>query len=356
MKNKFLKFKEAREYVRGLKLNSKREWQRYSKTSRPEFLPSNPDSTYKREWVSFQDWMGYEWCKADNRKYEVNQDYFKKWSHDMAYILGFWFADGYIYKNETKKDKPRYIFGINQCEKYILENILKAMNSNYPINEEKIKVGSVSYRFLIESKIIVEDIISRGGDYRKSLTIDFPYVPRRYLPDFIRGLWDGDGSAFITCKKRAMATFTCGSKKFIDKLSAILQDKFNINHICITRDKRRKSAYQISLCPNDSRRLSKIIYNGKSNLFLLRKKKIFDEMGDINLSPSDKSKNFISYEEAKKIVLKLGIRTSREFIKWAQIQKDYDRMPHMPMITYKNKGWENWYNFLKKEKKCGTYR
>ena len=37
---------------------------------------------------------------SGKRKYAVNDDYFKEWSHDMAYILEFWWADGCIYKNE----------------------------------------------------------------------------------------------------------------------------------------------------------------------------------------------------------------------------------------------------------------
>lgn len=30
------------------------------------------------------------------RKYLVNEDYFKTWSNNMAYVLGFFYADGFI--------------------------------------------------------------------------------------------------------------------------------------------------------------------------------------------------------------------------------------------------------------------
>ncbi|PFJ83212.1 hypothetical protein COI97_30425, partial [Bacillus cereus] len=44
------------------------------------------------------------------RKYGITEDYFKTWSNNMAYILGFIVADGVIQK-----------------ESYILENIKKEL-------------------------------------------------------------------------------------------------------------------------------------------------------------------------------------------------------------------------------------
>lgn len=47
------------------------------------------------------------------RKYPVNQDYFKNWSHNMAYILVLWWAKGYIYGGKifdiTLHNKDKYI-------------------------------------------------------------------------------------------------------------------------------------------------------------------------------------------------------------------------------------------------------
>lgn len=99
-KNK-LPFCEAREFARNLGLTGQREWEEYSKTWRPENIPGSPSKYYKNKgWVSWMDWLsidGKPWrCK--HRKYNVNQDYFKTWTRDMAYILGFWFADGWTIK------------------------------------------------------------------------------------------------------------------------------------------------------------------------------------------------------------------------------------------------------------------
>ena len=52
------------------------------------------------------------------RKYDINENYFKTWSNNMAYILGFIAADGVI-------QKENQCVSISQKESYILEDIKK---------------------------------------------------------------------------------------------------------------------------------------------------------------------------------------------------------------------------------------
>jgi hypothetical protein len=57
---KFLTFNEAREYARGLKLNSQKEWKKWKKLGkRPNNIPSNPYRIYPDEWKGMGDWLGY---------------------------------------------------------------------------------------------------------------------------------------------------------------------------------------------------------------------------------------------------------------------------------------------------------
>jgi len=343
--NKFIPFKEAKRYVRKLKLKTKREWQEYSKDSRPDFIPSNPNVTYKNEWVSFQDWMGYKYKKGDeNRKYSVNKDFFKKWSHDMAYVLGFWFADGYMYNG--KRNKP--LMGVSQMDKKILENISKAMGSTYPIHEEKTPNGNISYRIFIKNEEIVKDLIALGGKYRKSLDMRFPSVPEDFLPDFIRGLWDGDGSAFIGKTGRAASAFTCGSKKFVDEFMNVLISNVKLERPSIVRDKRRESAYMLVLQSNDSRRLREYIYQ-YGGICLTRKKLVFESMGEIKLSSRDIAKSFLPYDEARSLIVDFKIKTQREWHKYWKKHKRPNTIPANPSCSYKDKGWIGWKHWLGQE-------
>ena len=58
---KFLPFKRARTFVRGLGLQSEPEWRKYRKSGKmPANIPSNPNRTYAETgWAGMGDWLGY---------------------------------------------------------------------------------------------------------------------------------------------------------------------------------------------------------------------------------------------------------------------------------------------------------
>ena len=57
--NKFMSFDRSREVIVGLKLKNQKEWNVYSRTNRPDDIPSNPRIIYKDYgWVSFTNWIG----------------------------------------------------------------------------------------------------------------------------------------------------------------------------------------------------------------------------------------------------------------------------------------------------------
>jgi hypothetical protein len=61
----FVKFEEARKFVRTLGLKSAKEWRLYSNGNmsgakcRPRDIPANPVRTYLNQgWISWGDWLG----------------------------------------------------------------------------------------------------------------------------------------------------------------------------------------------------------------------------------------------------------------------------------------------------------
>ena len=63
----YLPFNEAKSFVHTLKLNCTREWKIYgSSGNKPNNIPSNPQYHYK-EWISFYDWLGY---KTQRKRYK----------------------------------------------------------------------------------------------------------------------------------------------------------------------------------------------------------------------------------------------------------------------------------------------
>lgn len=61
MAKQFRDFESARKFVRGLALKTQKEWRVYCKTQKPKNIPSNPARTYaKKGWISWKDWLGYK--------------------------------------------------------------------------------------------------------------------------------------------------------------------------------------------------------------------------------------------------------------------------------------------------------
>lgn len=250
-----------------------------------EILLTQSNSKTLPEWVDFFDGQYtksqiYSFCKRNgylikrisqeeksriqsmnSRKYNINQDYFKIWSSNMAYILGFWFADGCIYRG--------HIFDItlHKKDKYILKKIANELQYEGKLYDE---VDRQSSRINFSCKVIYDDIVSLGGMENKSLQLNFPNVPKQFLPDFIRGYFDGDGCIMQLKNNRLNSAFTCGSKKFLIKLLEILKEEAGIEGGSFD-----DSCRSLKFGKKDTCRLGQYMYKNNPELFLQRKKEKF---------------------------------------------------------------------------------
>ena len=132
------------------------------------------------------------------RKYAINENYFSTIdSSNKAYIIGFLSADG---SNNPKKQTVS--MSLEECDKEILEKIRLEVNSERPLEfldySNKHDFGYTyknQYRLLFFSKKICNDLIKIGVIPNKSLCLEFSNcIPEKYYPDYIRGIFDGDGS------------------------------------------------------------------------------------------------------------------------------------------------------------------
>jgi hypothetical protein len=349
--NSFVSFVEARNIVRGLGFKTCKEWLSYSKSSKfNSSLPKAPDYFYE-EWTDWYDFLGRS---RELRKYVVNDNYFKVWSPNMAYILGLWFADGCIAKG--------YIFSIklHMNDEYLLQSILVEMESNYKLQKEFYPKNSVCFQ--INSREIYGDIIRLGGKERKSLDVKFPDIPKQYLPDFIRGLWDGDGNIGASSKRKDgkgigyKATLASGSREFIVSLKGILESaiselKTNIYEhlslsgakICDGRSLSKDSiVYYLALSPNNAKKLRDFMYFTPSTLKLIRKYESFVAAGDYKPAPGDM--NYMPFEDAKKLMAEKQFGSMHDYDKWLKSPECNVVLPACPDVVYKE--WKTWTDFL----------
>ncbi|MFH0764063.1 MAG: LAGLIDADG family homing endonuclease [Candidatus Omnitrophota bacterium] len=159
--------------------------------------------------------------KVPQNYYEINDNFFSKWSPDMAYIFGLLMADGCL--SRVKNGSYRISLCLN--DKDLLESVAKAMNSNHAIALSRHQKGL--HLFIIGRQKISQDLMKLGMKVRKSLDLEFPNMPRQYLSAFIRGVFDGDGCVYY--RKGATAVllntnFVSGSKNFIYGIEKALRE------------------------------------------------------------------------------------------------------------------------------------
>ncbi|MFA6974139.1 MAG: LAGLIDADG family homing endonuclease [Parcubacteria group bacterium] len=207
-----------------------------------------------------------------------NENFFKKWSPEMAYVLGFFAADGCMIKN----NRGAHFIEFHITDRDIVVKIRKLLDSENKIairnRNTKWKIG---YRLQIGSKIMFEDLLSLGMTPRKSNTLKFPKVPKKYFNHFARGYFDGDGNVYANeyrrkgrkkLSKTLLSGFTCGSEIFLKKMHREIKRLTKIigGTLFVSR-----GCWHLYYSVNDSCKLYGFMYNNAGDLFLNRKKKVF---------------------------------------------------------------------------------
>jgi len=210
----------------------------------------------------------------------VNKDFFKKWTPQMAYITGFFAADGYI----TLNKRGANFWCIQITDKDLLYKIRECVGSEHKISE-KIGKGKIknSYKLQIGSIEMCNDLRKLGFCERKTKNLSISYVPKKYLHDFVRGYFDGDGNVWsgLLNKKRKTPTsvlfvcFTSASVVFLGGLLLWLKNT-KIEGGSLTKSKHGNYG-RLRLSTLDALKLYEIMYNRPHKLFLARKKLVFEK-------------------------------------------------------------------------------
>ena len=139
--------------------------------------------------------LGVKLPQDKSTKYTHDRKFFRCWSNDMAYVLGFIAADGCVMTNPRG---GRIIeITLSKKDKKHLCNLRTLMKTNVEIKNKDNAV-----RLSICNQHLGNDLISLGIMPRKSTCLKWIDVPDGYVSHFVRGYFDGDGTIFESWSKR----------------------------------------------------------------------------------------------------------------------------------------------------------
>lgn len=212
--------------------------------------------------------------------------FFNEWTPNMAYVLGFFAADGCMYVN---KRGSHYIAFYSTDRQLILtiKKILGVSNAieRYQPNEK----WKEKHTLQIGSRKAFSRLTELGFTSNKSLTLKFPKVPDFVLGDFVRGYFDGDGCIHHGLYNRKdrknkqfifMSRFTCGNRKFLKSLQQQLCQTAKLGKGSLHP---HAAAWDLAYAGKDTRQLYYFLYSKPNVHCLLRKRNKFEE-GLLNLS------------------------------------------------------------------------
>ncbi len=221
---------------------------------------------------------------TDRSKYNYNRQYFKQINTpDKAYWLGVLMADGCISSN-----LKYVILGVKYSDKEWVEQFVKYLKGNMKVNKVKTntvsKEGNLLYsaRLNISCKEMAIDLSQYGVIPRKSCKEIIPDIEEKYIRDFIRGYFDGDGSiSFQSYKDKKYPLFSfMGSFEVVSFVKRLFTSLFNLKDIKIHKHHkdRNKSPYTWAKTGKEVQQIYDYLYYKDNIPCLQRKKNKFEEL------------------------------------------------------------------------------
>lgn len=215
--------------------------------------------------------MNREQYSGQPRKNKVNEDFFKVWTHETAWVLGLFVTDGHV-------NKQYHSIYFSQKDERILKLIAKYMEADYVL--APIGPTRSTPTLIVNSKKIKMDLEALGIVANKSLTIPFPNIPGDFLASFIRGVIDGDG---WVQKTGYVMKVTSGSQVFAEGLLSVFQTWQLHSEITTTITQAGNLIYRVWVKGKyELPKLAKIIYNDATtdNFILSKRQRMSQRMAD----------------------------------------------------------------------------
>lgn len=190
-----------------------------------------------------------------------------------VYVIGLIASDGCLsFDKHSKRDNVN----ITLNDKELIEELKMILTP-----DKKIYKNNNSFSINYKNDDAIEILKESNITYNKSLSYKFPTnIPEKYLKDFIRGYFDGDGSVYKNYTTNHGKTycyinvsFTSGSLSFLESLQKHFQEHTIQSRI--VKDNRKETFYLKIYDKQSVINFKRYIYWNDKLMFLNRKFKKF---------------------------------------------------------------------------------
>lgn len=191
------------------------------------------------------------------------------WNKINAYIFGWIMSDGCLLKEGRNKTAYAVRICSNDYE------ILQWMHSYMCVGNKIYRQGSNGYLIKYRNQDGIAFMMKNNLTEKKSLSMLFPKIPDKFLPDFIRGHFDGDGSIVLHTNRYntyAQVSFTSGSKAFLESLQKKLSAAGITSHLYRDGRETNSSYYLRVIKRSETERLFHFMYSDLSDTGFLNRK------------------------------------------------------------------------------------
>ena len=150
------------------------------------------------------------------------------WSPDLAYAVGLLAADGCLISDQ-------HLIDFTSVDLEQVRNYKKCLGlHDIKIGQKTSGRGDMAYRVQFKSAAFYAWLESIGLAPNKSKTLNELRIPKEYFFDFLRGLFDGDGSTYSYFDPRWKSSFmfylnfTSASSEFLLWLQSKLQQYMRV--------------------------------------------------------------------------------------------------------------------------------
>ena len=200
-----------------------------------------------------------------------NLSFFEQWTPEMAWVIGYAFADGCV--------RPRGLRFIS-TDRDLLETVATQVNfAGRILSRNRLAPCKTQYDLILTDRRLPEILAGYNLVPRKSLIAEMPKgIPSSCIGSFVRGVFDGDGCAFLPNPKAKPTSFrlsfASGSLQFAEGLYAAIEDASGAaGRVRPNFKNGRVGAYSVDyLRVADCLKLLALMYRNSCGIYLRRKK------------------------------------------------------------------------------------